>query len=669
MRKLLSVAVLLAVCGCLADARATGNHIQKASKKDVLRWSDLTRSTGVCEDHPYCYKYSGIDCIQTYVKSNCMKMCGLCGQKKVIHTPAVVYYNKNKQQAKKRVARSPHPTYQPTQTQVLFDHVGHYQHFNFLFPNTPAVWHDYNNRPPFLNENAKDASAQQGAKQEDQKAESTQPKLEGWSTQGDSTGSLKGVKVPASAYEQARQGKDVYIAVMNKNGEKTADQMTAQPQNDHAREEQVKSSDEPKRFGMCGNMPCHIPCPYGNCPEGTPKAPEGDESQTLSDTHAVADAKTKQADAQPTSTETATKPVETPVENKFYPTEVKDLDDPSSLMSKLIAPAPGDKPQKAKYTIHVKPKFVNGVPQPQEIAIMPPDALGIASDKPLVILKQTVTKNMIENIEIDVPRKGTKYTSEPKVEVIEGSNKEILSVSQGQADLNSAEKALEAKAAASEAQEAAAGNTQVVQAVPAQQNQADMIQGPQAAQSEATQQTQATQAEPTQQAQAIQGDASQQAQATQVDASQQAQAAQAYASEQTQATQADATQQTQSYASQQSQASQDYPSQQTQATQPQEQPAAQQYQAPTADQTQAYQDTQTQKPQEAQPTQAAQQDNQTQQPAQGESQNAYNTYASQNDAAPAEPQCGDDTRCSSYNTGMCSEAWLQTNCKKMCGLC
>ncbi|XP_032236476.2 mediator of RNA polymerase II transcription subunit 15 isoform X4 [Nematostella vectensis] len=625
MRKLLSVAVLLAVCGCLADARATGNHIQKASKKD--------------------------------------------GQKKVIHTPAVVYYNKNKQQAKKRVARSPHPTYQPTQTQVLFDHVGHYQHFNFLFPNTPAVWHDYNNRPPFLNENAKDASAQQGAKQEDQKAESTQPKLEGWSTQGDSTGSLKGVKVPASAYEQARQGKDVYIAVMNKNGEKTADQMTAQPQNDHAREEQVKSSDEPKRFGMCGNMPCHIPCPYGNCPEGTPKAPEGDESQTLSDTHAVADAKTKQADAQPTSTETATKPVETPVENKFYPTEVKDLDDPSSLMSKLIAPAPGDKPQKAKYTIHVKPKFVNGVPQPQEIAIMPPDALGIASDKPLVILKQTVTKNMIENIEIDVPRKGTKYTSEPKVEVIEGSNKEILSVSQGQADLNSAEKALEAKAAASEAQEAAAGNTQVVQAVPAQQNQADMIQGPQAAQSEATQQTQATQAEPTQQAQAIQGDASQQAQATQVDASQQAQAAQAYASEQTQATQADATQQTQSYASQQSQASQDYPSQQTQATQPQEQPAAQQYQAPTADQTQAYQDTQTQKPQEAQPTQAAQQDNQTQQPAQGESQNAYNTYASQNDAAPAEPQCGDDTRCSSYNTGMCSEAWLQTNCKKMCGLC
>ena len=52
-----------------------------------------------------------------------------------------------------------------------------------------------------------------------------------------------------------------------------------------------------------------------------------------------------------------------------------------------------------------------------------------------MILKQNITKPMIENIEIDVPKKGAHLSSRPSVEVIEGKHKEMLTVKKGQAVL------------------------------------------------------------------------------------------------------------------------------------------------------------------------------------------------------------------------------------------
>lgn len=52
--------------------------------------------------------------------------------------------------------------------------------------------------------------------------------------------------------------------------------------------------------------------------------------------------------------------------------------------------------------------------------------------KPLMVLKQNVTKPLIENIEIDVPEKGVKFASKPSVEVIEGEHKEMMKVTKGQ---------------------------------------------------------------------------------------------------------------------------------------------------------------------------------------------------------------------------------------------
>ena len=52
--------------------------------------------------------------------------------------------------------------------------------------------------------------------------------------------------------------------------------------------------------------------------------------------------------------------------------------------------------------------------------------------KPLMVLKQNVTKPLIENIEIDVPEKGVKLASKPSVEVIEGEHKEMMKVTKGQ---------------------------------------------------------------------------------------------------------------------------------------------------------------------------------------------------------------------------------------------
>lgn len=52
-----------------------------------------------------------------------------------------------------------------------------------------------------------------------------------------------------------------------------------------------------------------------------------------------------------------------------------------------------------------------------------------------MILKQNITKPMIENIEIDVPKKGAHLNGKPSVEVIEGKRKEMLNVTRGQAIL------------------------------------------------------------------------------------------------------------------------------------------------------------------------------------------------------------------------------------------
>lgn len=115
------------------------------------------------------------------------------------------------------------------------------------------------------------------------------------------------------------------------------------------------------------------------------------------------------------------------------PSEVKDLDT-SELQSDLIAPVASDKPLVAKYTLRVRPKLVNGIPQMQEIRIMPPNKTTTSAFvKPLMVLKQNITKPMIENIEIDVPKKGAKYSRKPSVEVIEGDHKETLNVTRGKA--------------------------------------------------------------------------------------------------------------------------------------------------------------------------------------------------------------------------------------------
>ena len=121
-----------------------------------------------------------------------------------------------------------------------------------------------------------------------------------------------------------------------------------------------------------------------------------------------------------------------PATKQILPSEVKDLEN-TELESDLVAPVPGEKPLVAKYTLRVKPKLVKGVPQMQEIRIMPPNKSGAGFVKPLMVLKQNITKPMIENIEIDVPKKGDKFSRKPSVEVIEGDHKETLEVNKGQA--------------------------------------------------------------------------------------------------------------------------------------------------------------------------------------------------------------------------------------------
>ena len=78
--------------------------------------------------------------------------------------------------------------------------------------------------------------------------------------------------------------------------------------------------------------------------------------------------------------------------NKVYPSNVAELNDEPNvnIQSELVAPEPSDKPQRARYTLHVKPKLINGVPQQQQIFIMPPNIKAGSNVKPLVILKQVI---------------------------------------------------------------------------------------------------------------------------------------------------------------------------------------------------------------------------------------------------------------------------------------
>lgn len=133
-------------------------------------------------------------------------------------------------------------------------------------------------------------------------------------------------------------------------------------------------------------------------------------------------------------------------------TKANDPPEISDMQSDLVAPASGPKPLQAKYTIRVKPKLKDGVPQVQEIRIMPPKnnaTKGFA--KPLMVLKQNVTKPLIENIEIDVPEKGKQYSTKPSVEVVEGDHREMLQVTKGQATVENADQKSETKPAGMEA--------------------------------------------------------------------------------------------------------------------------------------------------------------------------------------------------------------------------
>ena len=116
-----------------------------------------------------------------------------------------------------------------------------------------------------------------------------------------------------------------------------------------------------------------------------------------------------------------------------------DAPEVSEFQANLVAPASGPKPLEAKYTIRVKPKLKDGIPQVQELRIMPPGSNSTKGYvKPLMVLKQNITKPLIENIEIDVPEKGVKYASKPSVEVIEGNHKEMMMVTKGEAIVENA---------------------------------------------------------------------------------------------------------------------------------------------------------------------------------------------------------------------------------------
>ena len=73
------------------------------------------------------------------------------------------------------------------------------------------------------------------------------------------------------------------------------------------------------------------------------------------------------------------------------------------------------KPAIVKYQVQIAPK-VPGVPIDQEIAIMPPEGTK-GERKPLVLLKQVVSKPTDERIQVIIPKTESEAISSPKVEV------------------------------------------------------------------------------------------------------------------------------------------------------------------------------------------------------------------------------------------------------------
>ena len=73
------------------------------------------------------------------------------------------------------------------------------------------------------------------------------------------------------------------------------------------------------------------------------------------------------------------------------------------------------KPAIIKYQVQIAPK-VKGVPIEQEIAIMPSEGTG-GERKPLVLLKQVVSKPTDERIQVIIPKSESGMFSSPKVEV------------------------------------------------------------------------------------------------------------------------------------------------------------------------------------------------------------------------------------------------------------
>ncbi|KAK3740936.1 hypothetical protein QZH41_017783, partial [Actinostola sp. cb2023] len=431
-------------------------------------------------------------------------------QHKAVKLPLVLYFNKGKEAGRTRVARSANPTYPPpTTSKTLFDYTGNYQKWNFNFVDKHPIEMQWGHPQPFLkpadnaqqaapaqpgNDAAQAAPAQQQQQPEQQAAYPAQQQQSAFQPQTATPQqntqlnpnnpllrylatkmSQPSESLPKLSNLVTDQGKNVYISVPQQN-ETTGGYSANAPLNDQP----TKQNDKLIQSYNYGK-PVKVPCPKGlECNYDGPSAPQINETfilycddkfpncgvmksscneswlqiycQKRCNLCKPQDIQTNAVEAPATSNQDAAQ-----YDNKVYPSKVSEInDDTVNIESELVAPEPSDKPQRARYTLHVTPKLKNGVPQQQEIFIMPPNAKPGSNVKPLVILKQKVTRPMIENIEIDVPPKGIEYSDEPKVEVIEGANHETLKVSEGQADISKAEADLAKKNAAEQLAQAPA---------------------------------------------------------------------------------------------------------------------------------------------------------------------------------------------------------------------
>ncbi|XP_020630507.1 mucin-7-like isoform X1 [Orbicella faveolata] len=307
----------------------------------------------------------------------------------------------------------------------------------------------------------------------------------------------------------------------------------------------------------------------------------------------------------------------------------EDAPEVSELQADLVAPASGPKPLEAKYTIRVKPKLKDGVPQIQEIRIMPPKSNSTNGFvKPLMVLKQNVTKPLIENIEIDIPEKGVKFASKPSVEVIEGQRKEMMKVTKGQVVVENAAQKSETNSEDKQAKPQDQAVSQNTTASSSSQNTTEPSTSKNATDSASSQKP-------------PEKSASQDAPEKNITSSTQTQAANQ--------TQSPATSQTQTAAAPQTQAHAAPETQTATATAPETQTQA----APQNTVSNYYQPTyQTQPSAPAAPI------------APVYSPPAPAAYSS------AVPQtCTNDVRCQVYPDDRCREQWLMTNCRLKCRLC